>query len=47
MAASIAEAPSDGAFRSDLAKAALELLDGDTMGESYTPIEVELVEGGE
>ena len=43
----IAEAPSDGAFRSDLAKAALELLDGDTMGDSYTPIEVELVEGGE
>ena len=43
----IAEAPSDGAFRSDLAEAALGLLDGDTMGDSYTPIEVELVEGGE
>ncbi len=43
----IAEAPSDGAFRTDLAEAALGLLDGDTMGDSYTPIEVELVEGGE
>ena len=43
----IAEAPSDGAFRSDLAEAALGLLDGDTIGDSYTPIEVDLVEGGE
>ncbi len=43
----IAEAPSDGAFRSDLAEAALELVDGDTMGNEYAPIEVELVEGGE
>lgn len=43
----IAEPPSDGASRTDLAEAALELLDGDLMGDSYTPIEVELVEGGE
>ncbi len=43
----IPEAPSDGAHRTDLAKAALELVEGDTMGDSYTPIEVELVEGGE
>ena len=43
----IPEAPSDGAYRTDLAEAALELVDGDTMGDSYTPIEVELVEGGE
>ncbi len=43
----IPEAPSDGAHRTDLAEAALELVDGDTMGDSYTPIEVELVEGGE
>lgn len=43
----IAEPPSDGAFRTDLAQAALDLLDGDVTGESYTPIEVELVEGGE
>ncbi len=43
----IPEAPSDGAHRTDLAEAALELVDGDTMGDSYMPIEVELVEGGE
>ena len=43
----IAEAPSAGAFRSDLAEAALELVGGDVSGGSYTPIEVELVEGGE
>jgi len=43
----IAEAPSEGAFRSDLAKAALELMEGDVVGASYAPIEVELVEGGE
>ncbi len=43
----ISEPPSEGAARTDLAKAALELLDGDLMGDSYTPIEVELVEGGE
>ena len=43
----IAEAPSAGAFRSDLAEAALELMGGDVSGGSYTPIEVELVEGGE
>ena len=43
----IAEPPSEGAFRTDLAQAALQLLDADVNGESYTPIEVELVEGGE
>lgn len=43
----IAEPPSEGAFRSDLAKAALEMLEGDVVGASYAPIEVELVEGGE
>ncbi len=43
----IPEAPSDGAFRSDLAQAALEMLDGDTTGADYQPITVELVEGGE
>lgn len=43
----ISEAPSEGAARTDLAKAALELLDGDLMGDTYTPTEVELVEGGE
>ena len=43
----IAEAPGGGAFRTDLALAALRLLDGDVTGESYVQIEVELVEGGE
>jgi len=43
----IADVPTEGAFRADLAEAALELLEGDLMGDSYTPIEVELVEGGE
>ncbi len=42
----IPEAP-EGAFRTDLTLAAHELLDGDAMGESYAPIAVELVEGGE
>ena len=43
----ISDVPSDGAFRTDLAESALGLLEGDAMGDSYTPIEVELVEGGE
>ncbi|MBI3960517.1 MAG: ABC transporter substrate-binding protein [Chloroflexi bacterium] len=43
----IPEAPSAGAFRTDLAMKALELLEGDTTGASYQPISVELVEGGE
>lgn len=43
----IPEAPSDGAFRSDLAQKALELLEGDMVGAGYAPISVELVEGGE
>ena len=43
----IADVPSEGAFRTDLAESALTLLEGDLMGDNYTPIEVELVEGGE
>ncbi|RME52463.1 MAG: ABC transporter substrate-binding protein [Caldilineae bacterium] len=43
----IPEPPSEGAFRTDLAKAAHELLDGDLTGENYQPITVELHEGGE
>ena len=43
----IPEAPGEGAFRSDLAMQALELLDGDTTGANYQPVTVELVEGGE
>ena len=43
----IPEAPAEGAYRTDLTEAAHELLEGDVTGESYEPIEVELVEGGE
>ena len=43
----IPEAPSDGAFRADLALQALEMVEGDTTGADYQPIVVELVEGGE
>ena len=43
----ISDVPSAGAFRTDLAKAAIALLEGDLMGDNYTPIEIELVEGGE
>jgi len=43
----IPEAPGDGAFRTDLALKAHELMAGDIVGANYTPITVELVEGGE
>ena len=43
----IPEAPSEDAYRSDLAEAALALLEGDTTGESWEPVTVELREGGE
>ncbi|MBV7328751.1 ABC transporter substrate-binding protein [Chloroflexi bacterium TSY] len=43
----IAEAPSEGAFRTDLAEAAHALLEGDVTGDDYAPIEVELRAGGE
>lgn len=43
----ISEPPDDSAFRTDLATAAHELIDGDLSGDSYTPMSVELVEGGE
>ncbi|MEM7130607.1 MAG: ABC transporter substrate-binding protein [Chloroflexota bacterium] len=43
----IAEAPSEGAFRTDLAEAAHALLEGEVTGEDYSPIEVELRAGGE
>lgn len=43
----ISEAPGEGAYRTDLTLAAHELLEGDVTGESYSPIAVELVEGGE
>jgi NitT/TauT family transport system substrate-binding protein len=43
----IPEAPGEGAFRTDLALKALEMVEGDTTGADYQPITVELVEGGE
>jgi len=43
----ISEPPAEGAFRTDLAEAALERLSGDVTGEGYEPIVVELRAGGE
>ncbi len=39
--------PSEGAYVTDYAQAALEGIDGDTMGADYQPIEVELTAGGQ
>lgn len=43
----IPEDPGADAFRADLTVAAHELLEGDATGDSYEPITIELVEGGE
>ena len=43
----INEAPGDGAYVTDYAQAALEGIDGDTMGADYTPAAVEITEGGQ
>jgi hypothetical protein len=46
----IATAPPDGAYRTDLAAAAVASLDEDgldTTGAGYTPVEVHLNPGGE
>lgn len=43
----IPEDPGTDAYRTDLTEAAHALLEGDTTGDSYAPITVELVEGGE
>lgn len=43
----INEAPGDGAYVTDYAQAALEGIEGDTMGADYTPAEVEITEGGQ
>jgi len=43
----IAEAPPDDAFRTDLAEAALDGIDGDTTGEDFTKGTVEVTPGGE
>jgi NitT/TauT family transport system substrate-binding protein len=39
--------PSEGAYVADYAKAALEGIEGDTMGADYQPIEVTLTAGGQ
>ena len=39
--------PDDGAFRTDLAQAALDGIDGDTTGEDFEKAEVEVTPGGE
>ncbi len=39
--------PSEGAYVSDYAAAALEGIEGDTMGADYTPLEVQLTAGGQ
>ena len=43
----ISEAPSDDAFRTDLAQAALEGISGDTEGADFTKADVEVTPGGE
>lgn len=40
-------APGDGAYVADYAQAALEGIEGDTMGADYTPAEIEITEGGQ
>ena len=39
--------PTDGAFRTDLAEAALANIDGDTTGNGFTKFNITLTEGGE
>jgi NitT/TauT family transport system substrate-binding protein len=39
--------PSEGAYVTDYAAAALEGIEGDTMGADYTPMEVTLTAGGQ
>jgi NitT/TauT family transport system substrate-binding protein len=43
----LTEEPSDGAFRTDLAEAALAGIDGDTTGDGFEKAEVEVTPGGE
>jgi len=43
----IAEAASADAYRTDLAEAAHDLLEGDAIGADYSPLTIELVAGGE
>lgn len=43
----LGSAPSDGAFRTDLAEAALAKVEGDTEGSGYAKADVEVTAGGE
>ena len=43
----ITEEPSEGAYRTDLAEAALAGIDGDTTGDDFEKAEVEVTPGGE
>lgn len=43
----LTEEPTDGAFRTDLAEAALAGIDGDTTGDDFEKAEVEVTPGGE
>jgi NitT/TauT family transport system substrate-binding protein len=43
----LSEEPSDGAFRTDLAQAALDGIDGDTTGDDFEKAEIEVTPGGE
>jgi NitT/TauT family transport system substrate-binding protein len=39
--------PAEGVYRTDLAEAALDGIDGDTTGSGYQPEEIEVTPGGE
>ena len=43
----ISEPPGEGAYRTDLAEAALTFQSGDITGANWTPTEVEVIPGGE
>lgn len=43
----IAQPPTEGAFVTDYAQAALEGIEEDIMGTDYQPVEVEITEGGQ
>ena len=43
----LSSAPEDGSFTTEFAEAALELVGGDTVGDGFSKVDVELLEGGE
>ena len=43
----LSQAPDAGAYRSDLAEAALQMISGDTTGASYQKVNVQIIPGGE